>query len=118
MVTTHLCIWLKILEGAKSLEERDFAPRCSRQTKRKFHCVDTSNFFFGHCNGEKKLMIEVLQRAIQDMYSNIAYVRKDARAWFYSDADGAFSIREIAGFLGVEVKTLREFIKKTVIIGE
>lgn len=27
MVTTHLCIWLKILEGAKSLEERDFAIR-------------------------------------------------------------------------------------------
>ena len=27
MVTTHLCIWLKILEGAKTLEEREFAVR-------------------------------------------------------------------------------------------
>lgn len=27
MVTTHLCIWLKILEGAKNLEEREFAIR-------------------------------------------------------------------------------------------
>jgi hypothetical protein len=86
----------------------DFEPQCVVSIN-----LEMADDLTTQCNPERKLLVNLLERAILDLKHTDKHIKKDAEQWFLTpSSDYLFSFESVCSFLDLNATAIKEKVFK------